>query len=125
MATRVYADDANLTVDPFLYKLSVARAEEIVLEGRGEFKTGPGGRRVVQLLPDPGELKIRGTRSSVLLFARFLDPLQKPPSIPYPTPPAGYAFEQARFDRRQIHATARSAFARAVISGALQLEATA
>jgi hypothetical protein len=51
MAIRVFAWDANPAVDHFLFKQSVAPAEEDQASGRGAFIARPDGRRALQLLP--------------------------------------------------------------------------
>lgn len=51
MSTRVFAWDANPAVDPFAYKQSCSRADDIVVAGQGFFITLTDGRRAVQLFP--------------------------------------------------------------------------
>lgn len=117
MATRVYAHDANLSVDPFLYKLSVARAEELALSGGGEFEIHefPSGPRRILRLEPPLEQDIftRGESiglSALIPFGRVLNPMLAPDKLHYEIPRAGDRTPYARSRRRLIHVSSRSFF---------------
>lgn len=87
MATRVYAWDANPSVDRFFYKLSVRRAQSEILDTFQGFKIKlPDGRMAVQLYPPVEVEQERGARNAVLVLARKTDPLQHPPRLHYAVP---------------------------------------
>jgi hypothetical protein len=86
---RVFAWDANPSVDRFAFKQSEVRAAKLVQSGRGCFVTPPDGFRSVPLFP-PVEVRLeRAARNTVRPIARIINKLQRPPRIHYPVPAAG------------------------------------
>jgi hypothetical protein len=90
MSLRVFAWDANPTVDRQLYRQSNLRGQDIVADGRGVFIRLTCGRLAIQLLPPPEALaeKTAG-RNNLIPFGRVFNKLMYPPSINYPIPHAG------------------------------------
>jgi hypothetical protein len=90
MSLRVFAADSNPHIDPFLYRQSNNRAEELVALGRGSFITLPDGRRAVQLRLQSEEQKQKSIgRGNLVPFGRVYNPMLHPPSLNYEIPHAG------------------------------------
>ena len=86
---RVFAWDANPSIDRFAFKQSEARATELVRSGRGYFVTPPDGYPAVQLSPPPEIELERSARNIVALRTRILNKLQRPPRLHYEVPAVG------------------------------------
>jgi hypothetical protein len=90
MSLRVFAWDANPTVDPFLYRLSNNRAQELVDEDRAEFVQLADGRRGVQLVASYEEKTAKSVgHNNLVPFGRTYNPMMAPPSLHYEIPRAG------------------------------------
>jgi len=86
---RVFAWDANPSIDRFTFKQSEVRAIELVRSGRGYFVTPPDGYPAVQLAP-PSEIELeRSARNAVALRTGILNRLQRPPRLHYEVPAVG------------------------------------
>ena len=85
----MFAWDANPAVDQRLCKLSNARAQEIVDEGRGRLITLPSGHRAVQYLPSPAAIQETPAWQNLIPFGRVFSKFMAPPSINYPIPCCG------------------------------------
>jgi hypothetical protein len=87
---RVFAWDANIAVDPRLYKLSEIRAAEEVGKGKARYVTPPDGRLSIQLEPPVEVLLERSARNSLVPFGRgVIGKLKHPPNLNYPVPACG------------------------------------
>jgi hypothetical protein len=86
---RVFAWDANPSIDRFAFKQSEARATELVQSGRGYFVTPHDGYTAVQLSP-PAEIGLeRSAGKTVALPTQILNKVQHPPRLHYSVPAVG------------------------------------
>ena len=77
MSLRVFHGDANPAIDPFSFRLSDARALELVESGQGRPITLPDGRQAVQLYRNRAQREEEWRES-------FADVLRTPATINMP-----------------------------------------
>jgi len=85
---RVFAWDANPSIDRFAFKQSEVRATELVRSGRGYFVTPPDGFQSVQFFP-PAEAQLEHVPTKTVLPVRILNKLQRPPRLHHEVPAVG------------------------------------